>query len=300
MTTLTAPRTLPLAGPELAALTGRSDRRGAWRSAAHLGCIAATGLLVSMAMPSWWLLMPAMTLHGVAIVTLFAPMHECVHRTAFASAAANAAVGWVAGLFSFYNATFYWYFHSWHHRYTQDPARDPELMFPKARSLAEYCREISGANFWLRRALDYPRLALGRVRHLPFVPERARRRIAVSMSAQLSIYLLGAVSVALGYRAPLYYWFLPAVLAQPLLRALLIAEHTGCSQDGNSLTNTRTTLASFPIRLLMWNMPFHAEHHAFPMIPFHRLPAAHRQIRDRLAHIAPGYVAANRAVIRAL
>ena len=56
------------------------------------------------------------------------------------------------------------------------------------------------------------------------------------------IYSAGAVSVMLGFRAVLYYWFLPAILAQPFLRALLIVEHAGCSQNGNGLTNTRTTL----------------------------------------------------------
>ena len=43
--------------------------------------------------PFWYFLIPAMALQGVAIVTLFAPMHECVHRTAFASRAANDTVG---------------------------------------------------------------------------------------------------------------------------------------------------------------------------------------------------------------
>lgn len=79
-------------------------------------------------------------------------------------------------------------------------------------------------------------------------------------------------------------------MAQPLLRALLIVEHTGCSQDGNGLTNTRTTLTSLPIRLLMWNMPYHAEHHLYASIPFHQLPALHMRIRENLTHIAPGYV----------
>jgi fatty acid desaturase len=86
----------------------------------------------------------------------------------------------------------------------------------------------------------------------------------------------------------------------PLLRAYLITEHTGCSHDNNGLTNTRTTLASLPIRLLMWNMPFHAEHHLFPSIPFHQLPALHQKIGDRLAHVAPGYVATNRTIVRSL
>jgi fatty acid desaturase len=289
-----------LDGADLAALTRRSDRRGALQLAAHLGCIAATGLLVWLAEPFWYLLVPAMALHGITLVTLFAPMHECVHRTAFASPAVNAVVGWMAGVLSFYNSTFYWYFHSWHHRYTQDPARDPELMFPKAASRLAYLREVSAVMFWWRRAIDYPRLALGLARRMPFVPEQARRRIAVSMSAQLLIYLLAAASIALGNRAVLYFWFLPVLLAQPFLRALLICEHSGCSLDGNSLSNTRTTLASRPIRLLMWNMPFHVEHHAYPSVPFHHLPAVHAKMRQSLAHLAPGYVAANRAVIRSL
>ena len=117
---------------------------------------------------------------------------------------------------------------------------------------------------------------------------------------QLLIYLAGAATIALGFPTVLYYWFLPLILAQPFLRALLIVEHTGCGEDRNGLTNTRTTLGSFPIRLLMWNMPYHAEHHLYPSIPFYRLPAVHLQLRANLAHIAPSYIAANRAVIQSL
>jgi fatty acid desaturase len=294
-----AARTL-VAPAVLAGLSRRSDLRGTLQLAGHGACICATGLLVWLAEPLWVLLIPAMALHGVTIVTLFAPMHECVHRTAFASRAANEVVGWIAGVLSFYNSTYYWHFHSWHHRYTQDPDRDPELMFPKAASRLEYLREISSFTFWFRRAIDYPAFALGRVGNLPFVPESARRSIALSMSAQLLIYLAGAVSIALGVTEILYFWFLPALLAQPILRALLIAEHTGCSQDRNGLTNTRTTLTRFPIRLLMWNMPYHAEHHLYPSIPFHLLPALHREVGAALRHVAPGYVAANREIIQRL
>jgi len=275
----------------------RSDARGALRAGAHLACVAMTGTLVWLAEPFWLLLIPAMLLHGLTLVTMFAPMHECTHRTAFASPAANAAIGWVAGVLSFYNSTFYRYFHSWHHRYTQDPARDPELMFPRASNRAAYLREISTVGFWHRRAVDYAKLALGMAR-LPFLPDKARRAVALSLSCQLLIYLAAAVSIALGYTAALYFFFLPSLLAMPLMRAYLITEHTLCSRDQNGLTNTRTTLASFPIRLLMWNMPFHAEHHLFPAVPFYRLPALHDRIGDRLAHVAPGYIATNRGILR--
>ena len=276
----------------------RSNVRGALQLGVHLTCIAMTGTLVWLSLPSWFLLIPAMLLHGVALVTMFAPMHECVHRTAFASPRVNDAVGWIAGVISFYNATFYRYYHAWHHRYTQDPARDPELMFPRASTRSTYLREISAVQFWYRRAVDYPRLALGLAGSLPFVPPKARRPIAVSMSCQLGLYLAGAAAIALGYAAPLYFFFLPSLLAMPLLRAYLITEHTLCSRDQNFLTNTRTTLAALPVRVLMWNMPFHAEHHLFPAVPFHRLPALHAQIGGRIRHVAPSYAATNREIVR--
>jgi fatty acid desaturase len=50
----------------------------------------------------------------------------------------------------------------------------------------------------------------------------------------------------------------------------------------------------------MWNMPFHAEHHMYPSIPFHRLPAAHAAIRSRLGSLQPGYVRWNIDFIRNL
>jgi fatty acid desaturase len=177
--------------------------------------------------------------------------------------------------------------------------RDPELMFPRADIRSRYLREISTIGFWYRRAVYYGRLALGTAQ-LPFMPDSARRTVQVSVAVQWLIYLAAATAVELGHTAPLYFFFLPSVLAMPLMRTYLIAEHTLCSRDQNFLTNTRTTLANFPVRLLMWNMPFHAEHHLYPAVRFHGLPELHDQIGDRLMHVAPGYVATNQRVWRAL
>ena len=38
------------------------------------------------------------------------------------------------------------------------------------------------------------------------------------------------------------------------------------------------------VKYLMWNMPYHAEHHAYPAVPFHALPDLHREIKDELVH----------------
>src|SRR5258708_26252904 len=75
-----------LGAVDLRVFAVRSDLRGATRSAVHLACMAATGTLVWLTLPVWYLLVPAMFVHGITIVMMFAPMHECVHRRAFASA----------------------------------------------------------------------------------------------------------------------------------------------------------------------------------------------------------------------
>ena len=281
-------------------LSLRSDAYGFLRLGLHLLVMGSTGMLIFAASSSWWLLVPAMILHGFTIVTMFACMHECVHRTAFASRSYNEVVGWFAGLLSFYNFTYYRYYHTWHHRYTQDEQRDPELMDPKPRNRWEYASEISAVSFWLWRPALFLGLALGRIQKYPFLPANARWSVALSASIQLAIYVAGIGSIAMGYPFVWFYWFFPAILAQPLLRAILIAEHTGCTTDENGLTNTRTTLTNPLIRLLMWNMSFHTEHHLYPSIPFFQLPRAHRELRQHLTHLAPSYVAANRTVIGSL
>lgn len=283
----------------LRALSRRSNAWGLARFAGHLAFMAATGTLVWLAFNNWWLLAPALVLHGFTIVTMFAPMHECVHKTAFKSPLLNEIFGWIAGALCFYNLTFYRRYHTWHHRYTQDDERDPELSTPKPRSFWEYLVHLSGLPFWGHKPLELVKLSLDQMDSYPFIPPQSRGAVAHSARAQLGLYLLLLIgSIALGTTVVWWYWFLPALVAQPLLRAILIVEHTGCSQDTNGLTNTRTTLASWPVRFLMWNMPYHAEHHLYPSIPFFCLPRAHGHLRERFAHLAPSYPAANGEVIR--
>src|SRR3546814_5720811 len=111
---------------ELRGLSVRSDLPGLIRLATHLAGMAATGALVWLALGTWWLLLPAMLLHGIVLVACFAPFHEGSHYTAFRSRWLNDAVGWLAGAVFFNNVDFYREFHAAHHKHTQDPERDPE------------------------------------------------------------------------------------------------------------------------------------------------------------------------------
>jgi fatty acid desaturase len=117
----------------------------------------------------------------------------------------------------------------------------------------------------------------------------------------LAIYLvLAAASFALGSAALLWLWVLPALLGQPFLRAYLLAEHTGCPLIPDMLRNSRTTRSVALVRRLAWNMPYHAEHHAYPALPFHALPAAHEVLKERIAVQADGYISVNREILLGL
>jgi len=93
-----------LSGPEVRALSVRSDLRGAAQTGIHLALIAGAGWMVVVSGP--WTVLPALVLLGVTQSSLFAPIHETMHLTAFANRRANAVVGWVAACPSLLN----WHF----------------------------------------------------------------------------------------------------------------------------------------------------------------------------------------------
>ncbi|MBM4443003.1 MAG: fatty acid desaturase [Candidatus Rokubacteria bacterium] len=278
-------------------LYARSDWQGAWRTLAHAALLAGGAWLIHVTRGSWWVV-PALGLQGLFLVALFAAMHECVHASAFRRRRLNAIVAWLAGLGILYNATYYRQFHFAHHRYAQDPTRDPELIVaPPPRTRREYWLRASSLPYLKTRVTNLVTMTRGRFDGLDFIPEVARPEIVRSMRGTALVLLaLAAGSLWLRTDALFWYWLLPLALGLPFLRLYLLTEHTGCSEDDDGFTNTRTTVSLWPVRFLMWNLPYHAEHHLFPSIPFHRLPAAHRRLRAHLRVVAPGYVHAHRGL----
>jgi len=278
-----------LSGAEVRALSMRSNARGAARTALHLGALALAGAGVALSGP--WTMLPAMLLLGVLQSALFAPIHETMHQTVFRSRRANTALGWLAACPSGLNWHFYTAFHLAHHRFTQDPERDPELAPPPPGSLDTYLLRVLGVNYWRARAAVIRDCWRGDLSAYPYIPAGAAPRIVCSVRAMCLLMAGLALGSAMlfGWWVPFAFWIVPQLLGQPLLRLYLLTEHTGCTEDANGLTNTRTTLTNGLMRLLIWNMSFHIEHHLYPSIPFHRLPDAHAAVRSRLGVVQDGY-----------
>jgi fatty acid desaturase len=276
----------------LAQLNALRDGPGWRRLLSHVGAIVFAGLIWrfdSLPLP---LRLLGLWFSGISLATCFAGLHECCHRTAFRSRRLNDAVAWWMGLLSFYNSTFYRRYHQWHHRYTHQPGLDPELEDPVPTTLSDYVLEISGWNWWIGKLRGYARLLWGDLSAVPSLSPEVIPQVRRSVRLQFVAYAaLLAASLFAGNGFLLWSWLLPLAVGQPFLRLLLLAEHTGCAYSTDGLANTRTTLTLAPVRWLMWNMPFHAEHHLYPSLPFHALPAAHRWIGPRLQHLDRGYLA---------
>ncbi len=280
----------------LDALGIRSNAKGAARLAGHLAALLATGALLWVVLGTWWAV-PATMLHGAALIFVFAPLHETIHRTAFRSRALNDAVAYVCGAILVLPPEFFRYFHFAHHRHTQDPARDPELEGPKPANFRAWALHVSGLPVWRWHIAQLVRHAAGRVNEA-YIPARGRPAIVREARTLLALYAAVAIAaIAAATPAPLYLWIVPAIAGQPLLRIFLLAEHTLCPLVPDMLANTRTTLTNARVRYFTWNMPYHAEHHAFPALPFHALPAAHRALAGDLKVTATGYIAVQRELL---
>ena len=288
-----------LSDDALTALVERSDRKGLAHLALHVLTIAAAGAIYASAFDTAWML-PAAWLYGTTLVFLFAPLHETVHYTAFRSRWLNRAVSFVCGWILVLPPRYFRAFHLEHHRYTQDPERDPELAVAPPATRYDYLWRVSGLQYWTSRIRTTLMTAAGRVAEAYITPSE---RTAVVHEARLhlaSYVALAAVSTATGSTAVLWLWLVPVVLGQPMLRLYLLAEHTGCPMVPDMLANSRTVHTNAVVRFLAWNMPYHAEHHAYAAIPFHALPRAHAALGPFVRVQSQGYARVHRELIRDL
>jgi fatty acid desaturase len=136
-------------------------------------------------------------------------------------------------------------------------------------------------------------------RLLDYVPARARRAVVTEARLVLGFHLL-CVGLALGPLPGLKTVFAAQILGHALMSAYLTAEHNGLPHSGDIPARTRTTATHPLVCWLMWNMPWHVEHHAWPAIPWHALPKAGALLGDERPHTNVGYLAFHRRVLVSL
>lgn len=286
-----------LSDRERIALTEKSDAKGLIMLASHIVGLVVTGTWIASGATAWQI---AILLHGIQIVFLFTLLHETVHDTPFASLSLNRMAGWGSSLLIVLPPIWFRYFHLAHHRHTHDPEKDPELQGKPIDNLGSYLWALTGLPVWwfhLRTLAAHAFLTF----NYEYLPKSAHQRVRNEARIMIGLYCVAfGISFYFSSTSLLFLWIIPALLGQPFLRLYLMAEHGRCPHVANMLLNSRTTYTTAVVRWLAWNMPYHAEHHTYPAVPFHKLAQFHEVTRKHVGTLENGYSEFHRKTVSTL
>jgi fatty acid desaturase len=241
----------------------------------------------------------ALLVSGLVQFGMFGMLHEACHKTMFTRTWANLLAGWIAALGMPMSPALMRAFHFTHHRHTHDFPIDPEL--GGVAFMAKWPRGVMWivtmtglpvlfARFmWSLFAAIVPaRVDAAWSKVLPFVTPERRRRVAWEARVLMAIHAI-AIGLAATQVPRLWLVYAGMLLGHAILGFYITCEHRGlplAGQPGGEtiLDRTRSLITPAYVRWLIWNMPYHAEHHGWPAVPWHALPQLHEHVRSHLRH----------------
>lgn len=286
---------------ELKQFMVRSDYPALVRLVLWICLLAMTSYLVWLSQHSWAFVL-AMFVHGVVLVHHFSLQHECCHYTAFKTRWLNDVVGNICGLIIILPNRFFRYEHCDHHTYTQIKGKDTEML-ELPESFWGYIYYLSSIPYWKAKLSELWRHAMGSisVTENRFIPKEERRIVVLEARIMMLFYLLVIVaSIVLQNFIALWFWLVPVVLGEPVMRAIRMTEHVGRPTVNDMRVNTRSNHVSLPWRFLCWNMNYHAEHHYAASVPFHALPKLSKKLDGYIHSEKHGYFGAHKDIIAQL
>jgi fatty acid desaturase len=285
-------------------LMRRTNSRAARDTLLWLALLAASGYWAFRAWGSWWAL-PAFfvygTLYGSASDSRW---HEMGHGTAFRTQWLNSIVYRMASFMDLREAESWRWSHARHHSDTLIVGSDPEIAVPRPTSLFSMFLELFAIrSVWAEGKKLAANLA-GRVtpEQADYIPESARRK-AIWGGRVYVLILTGVVAwcIVIGSIEPALFIGLPSMYGRWLLVVYGYTQHTGLAEDVlDHRLNCRTVRMNPINRFLYSNMNFHIEHHMFPTVPYHALPALHEAVKDDMPPTYPSILAAYREIIPAV
>ena len=268
------------------ALSRQENRASLCHLAMYVFLILLFAVPIAVQVPGWPLLMVPL---GILLAFLFNLEHECTHTTAFRTSWINEWSGRISGFLILQPFQWFRHFHFAHHRFTNDPEHDPELLGkPKPETVVQYIVFALAPLYWKNKVVLLFRNAQGRDFD-DFVPEKARPHLRTEARVSIAIYaavLVFSIGVS---PMPIWIWLVPLVVGFPILRLYHLAEHGLCPPVADMFENSRTVFTNPIVRFVTWNMPYHSEHHTLPMVPFFRLPDLHRLVKEHLKQTGNGY-----------
>jgi fatty acid desaturase len=230
--------------------------------------------------------------------------HETGHGTAFRTSWLNDALYQVASFMNMKEATFWRWSHARHHTDTIIVGRDREIAAMRPPDLLKLVVNVVGLRDAYDTAVSVAGHAVGRVteEEATFIPEPERHKVYREARAWLVVYAAAiAAAIILHSLLPLMYVGLPTLYGRWLATLFGVSQHAGLAENVlDHRLNARTIRMNPVFRFLYWNMNYHVEHHMFPMVPYHALPALHGEVASDLPTPYPSLLAAYREIVPTL
>lgn len=233
---------------------------------------------------TWWCV-PCFFVYGVLYGSgSDSRWHECGHSTAFRTKWMNDTVYQIACFMVMRSPVAWRWSHVRHHADTLVVGRDPEIALMRPPRFWRQVTNFIGLYDGWNAVRAMFRHAAGRLSpdEDSYVPVARRGRMARVARIWLAIYAVTiATSIVTSSVLPLMLIGLPRLYGQWHIQLTGFLQHGGLEDDVlDHRRNTRTVYMNPLSRFVYWNMNYHAEHHMFPMVPYHRLPELHALLKD--------------------
>jgi fatty acid desaturase len=266
--------------------------------------LGLTGGLGAFFWGSWWAV-PCFAAYGVLYGSSSdSRWHECGHGTAFRTRWLNDAVYQIACFMILREPTVWRWSHARHHTDTLVVGRDPEIAVPRPPDIRGILLNLFALKSGPAALAKLLLHATGRLtaEEATYIPETERPKVHLVARVWLLIY--AAVAGSCAYWAtllPAMLVGLPSFYGAFMVIVFGLTQHAGLAEDVlDHRLNSRTVYMNPLLRFLYWNMNYHVEHHMFPMVPYHALPALHAELLADMPPAYGGLWAAYREIIPAL
>jgi fatty acid desaturase len=301
----------PIAREELKQLMARRDGPAIRDTLIWFSLLGLSGF-ASVAFWGSWLSVPAFAVYGVLYGSASdSRWHECGHGTAFRTRWMNTVVYQIACFMILREPDVWRSSHARHHAETIIVGRDPEIGVKRPPNLPKIALDLLGLVSGFHALKGILLHAAGRLsaEEATFIPMGKRARVyRVARCYLLILTLVGLLSVWMGSMLPLMLVGLPTFYGAWLQVIFGITQHAGLAEDVHDYRLNSRTVTMNPVfrfiywnmNYIYWNMNYHVEHHMFPAVPYHALPALHAAIKDDLPPPSRGLLEAYREIIPAL
>jgi fatty acid desaturase len=291
----------PISRKRLKELMQRRDGPGIRDMLIWFGLLAFTGWGGVHFWGTWWCV-PFFMVYGVLYSSSSdSRWHECGHGTAFKTRWLNDAFYEIASFMVLRESVPWRWSHTRHHTDTIIVGRDPEVGVMRPPDFLKIVLNV----FSLKHTfMEWRRILLhctGRLtpEEATYVPDSEHARVYRNARIWVLIYaaIIGT-AVSLHSILPLMLVGLTPIYGAWFQQLVGITQHAGLAENVlDHRLNTRTIYMNPVFQFLYWNMNYHIEHHMFPMVPYHALPALHEEVKADTPPVYDGLIAAYREII---